>query len=131
MTSLAVCAASGQLGRAVITALIANGQTPIALARSPEKAKDLGVEIRPGDYNDPTALEHALQGVERLLLISGMDAPEKRIGQHRNVIHAAQKNGVQKIVYTSIQGARTGNAFSPIVQSNRQTEQDVRESGLH
>ena len=60
----------------------------------------------------------------------GMYAPEKRIEQHRNVIAAARKSGVQKIVYTSVQGAEENTAFSPIIQCNRQTEQDVRDSGL-
>lgn len=59
-----------------------------------------------------------------------MAAPDERIGQHRNVIRAAREAGVGKIVYTSIQGAETGTDFSPIVESNRQTEADVRESGL-
>jgi NAD(P)H dehydrogenase (quinone) len=34
------------------------------------------------------------------------------------------------MVYTSIQGAEEGTGFSPIVQINRQTEQDIRDSGL-
>lgn len=38
--------------------------------------------------------------------------------------------GVKKIVYTSVQGAEEDTAFSPIIQSNRQTEQDIRSSGL-
>lgn len=59
-----------------------------------------------------------------------MDAPEKRIEQHRNVIEAAKSAGVKKLVYTSVQGAEEGTAFSPVIQSNRQTEQDVKESGL-
>ncbi len=59
-----------------------------------------------------------------------MDAPDKRIVQHRNVIEAAKLNGVKKIVYTSIVGAEKGNAFSPIVQTNRQTEKDIQNSGL-
>jgi hypothetical protein len=59
-----------------------------------------------------------------------MDEPSKRIEQHRNVIRVAQDVGVRKIVYTSVQGAGAGTAFSPIVQSNRQTEQDVRDSGV-
>jgi NAD(P)H dehydrogenase (quinone) len=37
---------------------------------------------------------------------------------------------VKKIVYTSVQGADDNTAFSPIVQSNRQTEQDIGSSGL-
>lgn len=65
-----------------------------------------------------------------VLLISGMDDPQKRILQHRNVINAAKDNGVQKIVYTSIIGDEENNAFSPIVQSNRQTEKDIQNAGL-
>ena len=56
--------------------------------------------------------------------------PDARIGQHRNVIEAAKSVGVKKIVYTSIQGPEQGTSFSPIVQSNRQTEADIRASGL-
>lgn len=37
---------------------------------------------------------------------------------------------MKKIVYTSIQGAEDGNLFSNVVQSNRQTGQDVIKSGL-
>ncbi len=133
MTTIAVTAANGQLGRLIITALLAKNPEAnvIGLARSPDKASDLGMEVRPGDYNDFTALNQSLQGVDTLLLVSGMDAPDKRIDQHRNVIRAAKQAGVKKIVYTSVQGAEEGNDFSPIVKSNRQTEQDVRDSGLN
>lgn len=129
---IAVTAASGHLGRAIIqatTALI-NRDNVIGLARTADKAKDLGIEIRPGDYNDKNVLAESLKSVDTLLLVSGMDKPDKRIGQHRNVIQAAQDSGVKKIVYTSIQGAEEHTAFSPIVQSNRQTEQDIIDSGL-
>ncbi len=64
------------------------------------------------------------------MLISGMDDPQKRIQQHRNVIEAAKQNGVKKIVYTSIVGDEEKNAFSPVVQSNRLTEEDIKKSGL-
>lgn len=129
---IAVTAASGHLGASIVNALLAlipKGNI-IALARTPEKAENLGVEVRPGDYESPTQLQQSLQDVDTLLLISGMDEPSKRIGQHRNVINAAKQVGVNKIVYTSIQGAEEGTAFSPVVQSNRQTEQDVIDSGL-
>lgn len=102
----------------------------VGLARTPEKAQGLGVEIRPGDYDDPEQLRASLQGVDTVLLVSGMAAPDVRITQHRNVINAAKAAGVTKIVYTSVQGADDGTSFSPIIQSNRQTEADVRDSGL-
>lgn len=132
MTQIAVTAASGQLGGEIVKALceLVGHERVIALARTPEKAAALDVEVRPGDYEDRAALTFSLEEVDAVLLVSGMDAPEKRIEQHRNVITAAKEAGVRRIVYTSVQGAEEGNAFSPIVQSNRQTEQDVRESGL-
>ena len=129
---IAVTAASGHLGASIVNALLAlipKGNI-IALARTPEKSENLGVEVRHGDYENPTHLQQSLQGVDTLLLVSGMDEPSKRIGQHRNVINAAKQAGVNKIVYTSIQGGEEGTAFSPVVQSNRQTEQDVIDSGL-
>lgn len=130
---IAITAASGQLGAAIIKATVAlsPGDEVIGLARSPEKAKHLGVEIRPGDYNNLKALTASLQSVDTLLLMSGMDAPAERLIQHRQVIQAAQLCGVKRIVYTSVQGAEEHNDFSPIVQSNRQTEADVRQSGLN
>ena len=129
---IAVTAASGHLGKEIVKALIAlhSKDDVIGLARTPENAKGLGIEIRPGDYNDKSAIEESLKSIDTLLLVSGMDDPEKRIEQHRNVINAAKKNGVKKIVYTSVQGAEEGTAFSPVIQSNRQTEQDVINSGL-
>ncbi|MEP4029947.1 SDR family oxidoreductase [Roseibium polysiphoniae] len=133
MATIAVTAASGHLGRAIVKALIARDGADeiIALARTPEKANQLGVVVRKGDYEDRAGLEQALLGVDTILLVSGMDEPSKRIGQHRNVIEAAKATGVSKIVYTSVQGPDEGTSFSPVVQSNRQSEQDVRESGLN
>lgn len=132
MTTVAVTAASGQLGRATVRALTAKGgaEPVIAIARTPEKVRDLGVEVRKGDYDDRAGFERALEGVDVVLLVSGRDEPGKRIGQHRSVIAAARTAGVRKIVYTSVQGPDEGTSFSPVVQSNRQTEQDLRESGL-
>jgi NAD(P)H dehydrogenase (quinone) len=132
MTTVAVTAASGQLGSEIAKALfeIVGKENVVGLARTPSKAESLGVEIRPGDYESHNALRSSLRGIDTLLLVSGMAAPEHRIEQHRNVIKAAKDAGVNKIVYTSVQGAEEGTAFSPVVQSNRQTEADIRNSGL-
>ena len=130
--TIAVTSASGQLGTAIVQQLIADvgKKHVIGIARTPEHAQGLGVEIRKGDYNSREQFDTALRGVDAVLLVSGMDEPEKRIPQHRNVIEAANANGVGKIVYTSIVGDEEATAFSPIVRSNRQTESDVQSSGL-
>lgn len=129
---VAVTAANGKLGSAVIKQLMheIGKENVVGIARTPEKANVPGIEIRKGDYNNYDDFVSALKGIEKVLLVSGMDHPDKRIGQHRNVILAAKKAGVKKMVYTSIIGDEHETAFSPIVQSNRQTEEDIRNSGL-
>ena len=130
---IAVTSASGKLGGAIIKALIQEigKENVVGIARNTAKAAHLGVEVRKGDYNNREDFNEALQGIDKVLLISGMDKPEKRIAQHQNVIEAAKQNGVQKMVYTSIIGDEKNTAFSPVVQSNRQTEDDVRNSGMN
>lgn len=129
---IAVTAANGKLGSSVVKELSKGigKEHLIGIVRTPEKASHLGIEVRKGDYNSREDFNSALIGVDSVLLISGMDDPQQRIQQHRNVIGAAIQNGVKKIVYTSIIGDEEETAFSPIVKSNRQTEMDVKESGL-
>ncbi|MEL7531248.1 MAG: NAD(P)H-binding protein [Bacteroidota bacterium] len=124
---IAVTAASGQLGSAIVRALKKElpAEDIIAIARTPEKAEDLEVSVRQGDYNDKDSFVAALVGVDAVLIVSANGNPLDRIQMHRNIIEAAKENGVKKVVYTSISGN-----FGAIVESNRQTEEDVRESGL-
>ena len=123
--TIAVTGATGHLGRLAIAALKAKGAAPIALARSPEKAADLGVETRAFDYHnaDPAALK----GVETLVLISSNDFND-RVGQHRNAIAAAKAAGVKRIVYTSL---LKGDANPMILsQDHGPTEAALIDSGL-
>lgn len=130
---IAITAASGQLGSAIISQLSTSigSQNLIGIARTPQKAEHLGIEIRKGDYTNREDFDVALKGIDSLLILSGMDEPQKRIQQHRNIIEAAKFNGVKKLVYTSIVGDKEKNGFSPIVRSNRQTEEDIQNSGLN
>ena len=130
---IAVTSASGQLGSSIVKHLIKEigNENVIGIARTPEKANHFGIEIRKGDYNSRHDFDAALMGVDTVLLVSGLDEPQKRIQQHRNVIEAAKINGVKKIVYTSIIGDEEKTAFSPVVKSNRQTEIDIQNAGLN
>lgn len=123
--SIAVTGATGQLGRLAIAALKDRGAKPIALARSPDRAADLGVEVRAFDYKaaDPASL----RGVEVLVLISSNDFDD-RAGQHRKAIAAAKTAGVGRIVYTSIlRGA--GNPMILAVD-HVATEAALQEGGI-
>lgn len=129
---VAITAASGQLGSEIARQLIKEigVENIVGTARTISKAEHLGITVMPGDYNKKSDFDEALKGVEVVMIVSGMDAPEKRIEQHRNIINAAKAAGVRKIVYSSIIGYEGSSSFDAIVQSNRQTEHDIKESGL-
>ncbi|WP_421847272.1 SDR family oxidoreductase [Marinomonas sp.] len=127
-----VTGASGQLGRLVIENLL--NTTPakqiVAAVRSPEKVADLaekGIQVRQADYNDLDSLIAAMQGVEKVLLISSSEVGQ-RTAQHSNVIKAAKQTGVQLIAYTSILKADT----SPLILAKEhvETEKLLADSGV-
>ena len=132
MTTYAVTGASGQLGRKVLDALLerVDASTVVALAREPAKLSHYaakGMEVRQGDYDDLASLERALEGVNRVLLISG-NAVGQRERQHGNVIQAAKKAGVEYIAYTSILNAADSKlALAP---EHKATEKLLENSGL-
>lgn len=129
---IAITSISGKLGTAIAKRAIKEfGKENIfGTARTPEKVKSLGIKIHKADYNSKADFVKAFQKIDVVLLVSGMDAPEKRIEQHRNVIMAAKQARVRKIVYTSIIGKQGNSTFDAIVNSNRQTEKDIINSGL-
>ena len=125
----AVTGATGHLGRIIIGKLkkrIPSDQV-VALARSPAKAADLGVEARAFDYSKPETLAPALAGVGTILLISSSEIGH-RAQQHRHVIEAAKRTEVRRIVYTSLLHADT----SPLslAAEHRATEADLKSSGI-
>lgn len=107
---LLVTGASGHLGRRVIELLLEKEAGPIiAATRTPEKLADFstrGVLVRHADFNDPDSLSVAFAGVDRLLLIStdALGQPGLRLQQHRTAIKAAEKAGINHVVYTSLVG---------------------------
>ena len=124
-----ITGATGQLGRLVVGKLKekADAGSIVALVRNTEKAKDLGVEAREFDYNKPELLAESLKGIDQLLLISGSDIGQ-RARQHANVVNAAKKAGVKKIVYTSL--LHTGNTTVSLAEEHLPTEKAVIESGV-
>jgi len=128
--TIAITGATGKFGRLAISKLKSKTQVTkiIALARTPGKAADLGVQVRQADYNKPDTLESALAGVETLLLVSSNEIGQ-RTAQHRNVIEAAKKAGVQWIVYTSLLHAET-SAIKSLAVEHLATEADLKASGV-
>lgn len=94
-----------------------------------ERFADRGVEVRHGDYADPSTLRAAFRGADQLLLVSSSDPAADAVALHRNAIEAAVSAGVGRILYTSHQGAAVGSPFGP-GHDHAVTEQLLDDSGI-
>ena len=118
-----VTGASGKLGQAVINHLLTTYKVPaskiIAATRDTAKLAGLmakGVEVRKADFDDEAGLVKAFTGANRVLLIStdAMDRPGQRLEQHVRAVKAAEKAGVDHVLYTSLQKADSSAvSFAP------------------
>lgn len=129
---IAVTGATGHLGRLVVQELLKSipAQDTVAIVRNSAKAADLaalGVDVRVASYDNPAALETALAGVDRLLLISSSEVGQ-RVQQHQNVIDAAKAAGVQFIAYTSAPMAATTSLI--LAPDHKATEELLFTSGI-
>jgi NAD(P)H dehydrogenase (quinone) len=129
----AVTGATGHFGTLAVEHLLklkVPASSIVAVVRNEAKAshlKSLGVTVRVADYTDRAALDRALKGVDRLLLISGSE-PGKRLPQHTAVIEAAQAAGVKLIAYTSISQADTSS--NPLAPEHKGTEAVLKKAGV-
>lgn len=99
------------------------------LARNEDEIKilnDKGFHGRLGDYADIDSLNKAMEGIDRLLFISG--APGNRQEEHANVVQAAKNAGVTYIAYTSFPEA--DKATSELAADHIFTENVINEAGI-
>lgn len=133
MGKIIVTGASGNFGRAASEQLleICAPEDVICLSRSPEKLADLaekGASVRAADFDDPDSLSKAMEGGDKMLLISTLRVGT-RVQQHRNAIEAARANGVGHIAYTSIIAGGDPNHPSIEQHDHYNTEQLIEKSG--
>ena len=127
--SIVITAASSQLGRHTIEALLTRGVPAgdiIATSRDVNKIKDLadrGIVVRRADFADPDSLPAAFEGVDKLLLISTTDV-DQRVANHRRAIDAAVTAGASLVAYTSMLHADTATSILGVTHYT--TEQDLR-----
>jgi uncharacterized protein YbjT (DUF2867 family) len=125
-----VTGANGTIGSHVVTALTDAGLPTRALVRSPEKgeaARRRGAEVAVADLADRGALGRALEGVERLFLVT--PGNEQQVALETGAIDAAGEAGVRHVVKLSVVGA---DPASPVryARSHGQVEAHLRASGL-
>lgn len=127
-----ITGATGKLGRTVVEHLATKtGPDRVAaLVRDEDKAADFeekGVKLYVGSYDDRASLDRTMQGVEKVLLISGTE--KDRVQQHRNVVDAAKRAGVQLLAYTS-RVVKDQDVSNPLMAVHFETEDYIKSSGL-
>jgi len=122
-----VTGATGTVGRQLVNELVTAGADVRALSRTPERAGlPSGVEVVAGDLGRPETLPSALQGIERVFLLSGgPEGPE----HDANLIAAGEQAGVRHVVTLSVLGAGHG-ADDPITRWHLAGERAVTASGM-
>jgi NAD(P)H dehydrogenase (quinone) len=131
-SNVLVTGAAGQLGRLVIDALLktvpaAHVHALVRNAKAAQGLASLGVKTHIGDYDEPRTLDAALEGIDRVLLVSSNHLGG-RVTQHGNVIEAAKRTGVGLIAYTSLLHADTSTLG--LAREHLQTENVLRKSGV-
>jgi NAD(P)H dehydrogenase (quinone) len=129
-----VTGASGAFGRAAAESLLEKcpAEDLVFLSRTTETLADFaerGASVRRADFDDPASLLPAMEGGERMLLISTTRVGS-RVEQHTAAVEAARAAGVKHVVYTSILGC--GAPGNPSVEQfdHLATEQMIEASGL-
>ena len=129
-----VTGATGALNGATVDHLLETvpASDVVVVVRDAAKAArfaDRGVEVRTGDYADPTSLPAAFEGADQLLLVSSNDQRADAVALHRNAVEAAADVGVGRVLYTSHQGASLETPFGP-GRDHAATEALLADSGL-
>jgi NAD(P)H dehydrogenase (quinone) len=133
-TLITITGATGALNGATVDHLLDRlpADQLVVVARDVAKAQrfaDRGIEVRHGDYADPTSLPGAFAGADQLLLVSSSDPAADAVSLHRTAIEAAVTAGVGRVLYTSHQGAAPTTPFGP-GRDHAATEQLLADSGL-
>jgi NAD(P)H dehydrogenase (quinone) len=133
VTRIVITGASGQYGSALTDILIASGRAAdlILISRTPEKLAarvTQGCIVRYGDFDKPETLLVAVQGADKMMLISGTRVGA-RVVQHKAAIDAAAAAGVQHVVYTSFIGIDDPANPAEVRHDHIETERLIKASG--
>jgi len=134
MVKYVVTGASGTLGSRILKELLdhvpasdiaislynPSGPTPFILSS--------GVEIRHGDYSNPSTLTSAFSNADNLLLISYPTISYSRVALHKAAIDAAKSAGIKHIYYTSL--GYPSDSVAAVMHSHLATEAYLKECGV-
>lgn len=113
-----VTGATGQLGGQIVDRLLERApDAEIGVSvRDPGRARHLasrGVQVRRGDFADPTTLPSAFEGAAQVLVVSLDRVGEQAVEQTIAAVDAAYRAGAGRVLYTSHQAASPDSLFPP------------------
>ncbi|MBL0209815.1 MAG: SDR family oxidoreductase [Holophagaceae bacterium] len=124
-----ITGSTGKVGQQLVAALKGKGAAFKALARSEaslESLKAQGVEAVKGDLGDQASLKTALQGVDKLFLLSSASHFDRL---EIAAIETAKAAGVKHVVKLSAQGV-SADSSNPLFRAHARAERALEESGL-
>jgi uncharacterized protein YbjT (DUF2867 family) len=136
---LLLTGATGLVGSALLPRLIAEGRPVRCLVRDPRRLgpQRVRVQIALGDLADPPSFRNAMRGVDTVvhLAASTRDQPRGSIEELAAIatwrmVEAAQRAGVERLVFFSALGASTHHR-ARLFRAKALAEQAVRESDMH
>lgn len=133
-----VTGATGYIGARLVPRLLDEGHHVRALARTPAKLSDVPwreqAEVAKGDLSDLDSLVAAFDGMDVVYYLvhsmgSSKDFADEEARAVRNVVTAARRTGVRRVVYLS--GLHPeGGKLSPHLESRRAVGEALIESGI-
>ncbi len=122
-----VTGATGTVGREVVAQLLTAGKTVRAMTRNPALAKlDPRVEAVQGDFDSPSTLARAVEGVDRAFSLTF--GPQTGV-REKQLAQAARKGGVRHIVKLSAMGG-DDETRNIIRKWHDEGEREIRETGI-
>lgn len=125
-----VTGATGNVGSHMARALRYRDAECRFFVRDPSKAAAIlgeGSELIGGDFEDIGSLRRALEGVDSLFIATPTSPDQAKF--ERNIVDAAAKAGVEKVVKLGAAGAEVGARLS-FLDWQGQTEQHLERSGV-
>ncbi len=135
---LLLTGATGTVGRAVLTRLVARGTPVRCLVRDPRRlgAERVQVQIALGDLGDHLSFRHALRGIDTVVHLASVirDQPGGSIEELAGVatwrlVGAAERAGVKRFVFFSGLGAST-RSRARLMRAKAIAERAVLDSSL-
>ncbi|PYI69035.1 NAD(P)-dependent oxidoreductase [Arthrobacter livingstonensis] len=127
--AIAITGATGFIGGRVARALAGAGLPLHLVVRNRDKAPTLPrAEVAVAAFGDRSAVEHALNGIHTMLMVSAAESATRLAG-HKAFIDVAAAAGVRHVVYTSLMAAAPDAVFT-LARDHFATEEHLRASGM-